>query len=55
MEFLKQIIGDFSGDPVVKNSPSNAGDEGSIPGQRISIPHGAGRRSSHPTESQSSN
>ena len=28
-------MGDFHGGPVVKNPPSNAGDVGSIPGQRI--------------------
>ena len=30
--------GDFPGDPVVKNLPSNAGDAGSIPGQGTHIP-----------------
>lgn len=29
---------DFPGRPVVKNSPHNAGDLGSIPGQRTRIP-----------------
>ena len=29
---------DFPGSPVVKTSPSNAGDEGLIPGQRAKIP-----------------
>ena len=28
---------DFPGGPVVKNSPSNAGDVGLIPGQKIKI------------------
>ena len=30
---------DFSGGPVVKTSPSNAGGVGSIPGQGAKIPH----------------
>ena len=30
---------DFPGGPVVKNSPSNARDVGSIPGQGTKIPH----------------
>ena len=30
---------DFSGDPVVKNPPSNARDTGSIPGPGTKIPH----------------
>ena len=29
----------FLGGPVVKNSPSNAGDAGSIPGRGTKIPH----------------
>ena len=31
--------GDVGGGPVVKTSLSNAGDTGSIPGQRAKIPH----------------
>ena len=31
--------GDFCGGPVVKTSPSNAGDMGSIPGQGAKIQH----------------
>ena len=31
--------GDFSGSPVVKNLPCNAGDEGVIPSCRTKIPH----------------
>ena len=34
---------------MVKNSLSNAGDSGSIPGQGTKIPHGAGQLSSHAT------
>ena len=30
-------MGDFPGGPVVKNTPSNAGDAGSIPGQGTQI------------------
>ena len=36
---------DFPGSPVVKNLPSNAGDVGSIPGQRTEIPHTSGQLS----------
>ena len=31
------IVSDFSGGPVVKNLPCNAGDPGSIPGQGTKI------------------
>ena len=34
---------DFTGGPVVKNPPSNAGDLGSIPGQETKIPHATGQ------------
>ena len=34
---------DFSGGPVVKNSPSNAGDVDSIPGQGTKSPHARGQ------------
>ena len=30
---------DFPGGPLIKTSPSNAGGEGSIPGQGAKIPH----------------
>ena len=36
---------DFPGGPVVKNPPSNAGDEGLIPGPGTKIPHAAGQLS----------
>ena len=36
---LKDSIRDFPGDLVVKTSPSNAGDVGSIPGEGAEIPH----------------
>ena len=39
---LKIWLRDFPGGPVIKNLPSNAGDEGSIPGWGIKIPHGVG-------------
>ena len=34
-------MGDFSGGPMVKNLPCNAGDVGSIPGQGTKIPQAA--------------
>ena len=34
---------DFPGGPVVKNSRSNAGDAGLIPGRGTKIPHAAGQ------------
>ena len=37
------IYQDFPGGPVVKNSPSNAEDSGSIPGQDIKIPRAVWR------------
>ena len=39
----------FSGGPVVKNPPSNAGDLGSIPGQGTKILHAMGQLSPHTT------
>ena len=33
------VYEDFPGGPVVKNSPCNAEDVGSIPGWEIKIPH----------------
>ena len=36
---------EFPGVPVVKNSPSNAEDLGSIPGQGARIPHATGQLS----------
>ena len=33
----------FPGGPVVKNQPSNAGDEGSVPGWGNKIPHALGQ------------
>ena len=32
-------VKEFPGGPVVKNLPSNEGDEGSIPGQGTKIPY----------------
>ena len=40
---------DFPGDPVVKNSPSNAGDEGLIPGWGTKISYAMGQLSLHST------
>ena len=39
MFISKQSVRDFPGDPVVKNSPSNAEDVGLIPGRGTKIPH----------------
>ena len=40
MNFDKEPLPrDFPGSPVVKTSPSNAGDVGSIPGWGAKIPH----------------
>ena len=36
---------DFPGGPAVKNTPSNAGDAGSIPGWGTKIPHAVGQLS----------
>ena len=35
----KDQCGDFTGSPVVKTSPSNAGGVGSIPGRVAKVPH----------------
>ena len=47
----KQQSQGFPGGPVVKTLPSNAGGEGSIPGQRAKIPHASGpKKLKHKTE-----
>ena len=38
-------VWDKPGGPVVKNSPSNAGDGGSVPGQGTKTPHALGQLS----------
>ena len=43
---------DFPGGPVVKNTPSNAGDAGSIPGRGTKIPHAMGQLSPSATVTQ---
>ena len=43
---------DFSGNPVVKISPSNAGGTGSIPGCRGKIPHTSGPKSQNIQQKQ---
>ena len=43
--FKIRAMRDFPGGPVVKNTPSNAGDVGSIPGWGTKIPHAAGQLS----------
>ena len=40
---MEQNVKDFPGGPVLKNLPSNAGGEGSIPGQRTKIPCAEGQ------------
>ena len=42
---IKEYLRDFLGGQVVKNLPSNAGDMGSIPGGKTSIPHATGQLS----------
>ena len=42
---VKVSVGDFSGGPMVKNLPCNAGDMGSIPGWGTKIPHPEGQLS----------
>ena len=37
--FIKELLEDFPGVPVVKNLPSSAGDVGLIPDQGTKIPH----------------
>ena len=48
-------MGDFSGGPVVKKSPSNAKDVGSIPGRGTKIPHALGQLGSCATIRKSVN
>ena len=40
---IKRHWGDFPGEPVVENLPSNAGDKGLISGQGTKIPHAMGQ------------
>ena len=46
---LKSPNEGFPGGPVVKNSPYNAGDMGSISGEGIKIPSAVGQLSLHAT------
>ena len=39
LQIKKLRLRDFAGGPVVENPPSNAGDVGSILGQRAKFPH----------------
>ena len=39
LQYKIKVIGDLPGSPVVKNSPSNSGSVGSIPGQEAKTPH----------------
>ena len=43
----EKLEGEFSGGPMVKDSPSNTGDTGSIPGWVTEIPHAVGQLSPH--------
>ena len=43
---------DFPGGPVVRNSPSNAGDVGSILGQGTKIPHAVGQLTPYATTTE---
>ena len=46
----KIIVRNFSGGPVVKTSPSNAGGAGSIPGWGAKIPHASWPKNQNKTE-----
>ena len=48
----KGIERDFPGGPVVKNPPSKAGDQGSIPGLGAKIPHASRQLSPHVTTNE---
>ena len=50
--YVKVNYRDFSGGPVVKNPPSNAGDAGSIPGRGTKIPHAVGQLSLRATTTE---
>ena len=43
--FIRNLYRDFSGGPVVKNLPYNAGNTSSIPGRGTKIPHATGQLS----------
>jgi len=47
MKLIKFTDKDFPGGPVVKNSPCNAGDVGSISGWDTKIPHVMGQLNQH--------
>ena len=49
---VKDQSRDFSGGPVAKNLPYNAGDECSIPGQGTKIPHAVGQLSPRATTTE---
>ena len=42
VDHRKAVKRDFSGGPVVKNPPANAGDMSSIPGPETKNPHAVG-------------
>ena len=49
---IKEAPRDFTGGPMLKNPPSNAGDVGSIPDQGTKIPHAAGQLSPRATTTE---
>ena len=52
ISYIKNQGWDFPGGPVVKNLPSNAEDEGSIPGRGIKIPYATGQLSPRATTTE---
>ena len=50
--YIKMIVKELRGGPVVKNLPSNAGDTGSIPGQGTKISHATGQLRPHATTTE---
>lgn len=44
---------DLPGDPVLKNMSCNAGDTGSVPGQKTKFPHAVEQFSPHATTAES--
>ena len=50
-----EAVQDFPGGPVLRNSPFNAGDAGSIPGWGTKIPHAEGKLTSCASATKSAN
>ena len=53
MKYKTQLRREFPGGPMVKSLPCDAGDVGSIPGQRTKIPHAMKQLSPRATTRQS--